>query len=139
VTSNSAEGANESASRYITPDGWAIVPPQIAHWLEKRAEVNAGTRARLRETNWDAYLVLTSLHAVALQYRRSDPGTNTAVGDHERSDSEVWMSTSEAAAELGVTDRCIRKWIHNKRLQAIKPGCRWLINRNDVDIFKLSE
>lgn len=126
-------------SRYITPNGWAIIPPQIAHYLEKRAGVTADTRARLRDTNWDAYQVLTSLHVVALRYARSDIGPKQAVRHGNQEQSHVWMSTVEAAAALGVTDRCIRKWIKAKRLPATMPGARWLINRNDIDIFKLSE
>ena len=125
MTSNS-DSANEGASKYIT-NGWAIIPPHIARWLESRAKVTADTRARLRDTDWEAHQVLTSLHVVALRYARSDSGTKQVAGHGNQEQSDAWMSTVEAAAALGVTDRCIRKWINAKRLPATKSGARWLI------------
>jgi excisionase family DNA binding protein len=79
-----------------------------------------------------------ALHVAALRHSRSDIGTKPVVGHSDQGQSEVWVSTSEAAAELNVTDRCIRKWIHAKRLPATMSGARWLINRSDVDVFKLT-
>ncbi len=132
------DGEGEEVSKYVTATGWAIVPPRIAHWLEAKAKVTADLRGRLRDTDWDAHQVLTALHVVALRYARSDIGTKPPVGHSCRAESEVWVSTSEAAAELNVTDRCIRNWIYAKRLPATKPGGRWLINRNDIDVHKLT-
>jgi excisionase family DNA binding protein len=43
------------------------------------------------------------------------------------------MSTTQAAHEMNVTDRCVRKWIHTGRLPATMSGARWLINRNDLN------
>ena len=126
-------------SRYITPNGWAIIPPHIAHWLESRAKVTADTRARLRDTDWEAHQVLTSLHVVALRYARSDYGPKPAAGHGNQEQSDALLSTVEAAAALGVTDRCIRNWCRNKRIPAAKWGAQWVIHRNGIDIFKLSE
>ena len=41
----------------------------------------------------------------------------------------MWLTTSEAALEADVTDRCIRKWIVQGRLPATWHGGRWLIDR----------
>ena len=46
-----SEGEGKSLSQYITANGWAIVPPQIAHWLETKAKVTADLRDRLRDTD----------------------------------------------------------------------------------------
>jgi excisionase family DNA binding protein len=143
-TRNQPEGAlhmgdGEGASKYITANGWAMFPPQFAHYLEARAKITPDERARLRNTNWDAYQLFTSLHAVALRYKRSGGGTKSAVGHSDRPHSEMWLTARQAAAELNVTDRCVRKWICAKRLPATKPGAHWLIHRNDLDVYKLSE
>ena len=115
------------------------MPPQIAHYLESKAKVTPDIRARLRDTDFEAHQVLTALHVVALRYGRSDLGTNHPVGHRDRKQSGAWLTAKQAATELHVTDRCIQKWCSTGRLPAIKPGANWLINRNDVDIFKLSE
>lgn len=113
----------------ITSDGSVIVPPRIARWLERQANVTADRRIKLRDIDPDAYAVLVALHIVALG---SDSGTNSAAAQHVRTDSTMWMSTGEAARELGVTDRCVRKWCRTGRLAAVMSGGRWLINRNTL-------
>ncbi|MBJ7340635.1 MAG: excisionase family DNA-binding protein [Mycolicibacterium sp.] len=44
------------------------------------------------------------------------------------------MTTAEAAKELSVTDRAVRKRIAAGRLPATKHGSRWLLNRDHVQI-----
>ncbi|MEH3141174.1 MAG: helix-turn-helix domain-containing protein [Mycobacterium kyogaense] len=113
----------------ITTDGDAIVSPRMARWLEKQAGMTADRRIRLRNSDPDAYVVLAALHLSALC---SENGTETAVRQRKTEQSEIWMSTSEAAENLGVTDRCIRKWCTTGRLHAVMSGGRWLINRNTL-------
>ena len=118
-------------SSHVTANGSVIVPPRIAHWLETRAGVTDDWRDRLRERDLEAHQVMAALHWAATQYR-SDCGTKTTAGQGKQTQSRVWISTSEAAHEMKVTDRCIRKWINTKRLPATLSGGRWLINRNDL-------
>ena len=118
-------------SNHLTQDGCAVVPPRIAHWLETKAGVTDDWRDRLRDTDPEARQVMAALHWAAAQHR-SAFGTNSVVGQRQRASSEVWLSTTEAAREMRVTDRCIRKWIHTKRLPATMSGRRWLVNRNDL-------
>lgn len=110
-----------------THDGSAIIPPRIARWLEHTCKLTADSRIRLRDTDPEAYVALTALHLAAL---RSETGTNTPAPQGISAHSNMWMSTSEAAETLGVTDRCIRKWCANGRLHATRAGGRWLIHRN---------
>ncbi len=107
------------------------MPPRIAHWLETKAGVTGDWRDRLRDTDLEAHQVMAALHWAASQHR-SGIGTNSLVAQRKRAESEAWLSTTEAAREMNVTDRCIRKWIHTKRLPATMAGARWLISRNDL-------
>jgi excisionase family DNA binding protein len=118
-------------NRHMTADGSVIVPPRIAEWLEQKAGMPADRRIGLRATDPLAYEVLAALHLAALS-RRSGIGTKGAVAPAEPQQSDVWMTTIEAAADVGVTDRAIRKWIATDRLPAKRHGGRWLINRNDI-------
>jgi excisionase family DNA binding protein len=118
-------------SSHVTANGSVIVPPRIAHWLETKAGVTADWRDRLSETDQEAHEVMLALHMAALHHR-SGIGTNSVVGQGERAESKMWLSTTEAAREMKVTDRCIRKWISIGRLPATLSGARWLINRNDL-------
>ncbi|OBK70277.1 helix-turn-helix domain-containing protein [Mycobacterium sp. 1274761.0] len=113
----------------ITGDGSAIVPPRIARWLEKQTGMTADRRIRLRDSDPEAYIALTALHVAAL---RSDTGTNDAAPQRVHADLNMWMSTSEAAKALGVTDRCIRKWCRTGRLRAVLAGSRWMVDRTTV-------
>lgn len=123
--------AESPISRHVTADGAVIVPPRIAHWLETNAGVTADWRDRLRDTDLEAHQVMAALHWAATQHR-SGIGTNSPVGQRKQPESQVWLSTCEAAREMKVSDRCIRKWISTDRLPATMSGCRWLINRNDL-------
>lgn len=113
----------------LTADGSVIVSPRVARWLERQAGITADRRIRLRDTDPEAYIALTALHLAALC---SDSGTNHAVRQHHGSDLEMWMSTSQAAKALNVTDRCIRKRCDSGRLDAVRSGSRWFIHRKTI-------
>lgn len=116
-------------AQHITNDGSVIIPPRIARWLEQNCGMTADRRIRLRHNDPDAYVTLAALHLAAL---RSDSGTKDALAQSVSTHSNMWMSTSEAAEALGVTDRCIRKRCQSGRLDAAKAGSRWLVNRNSL-------
>lgn len=129
------ESWDSRISRHIAANGSVLVPPRIARWLESKAGVTAEWRISLRGTDFEAYEVLLAMHMAAL---RSGCGTDSPVGQREQSPLEAWMSTKEAAAEMQVSDRCVRKWIHTGRLPATMSGARWLINRNDLGVHNLT-
>ncbi len=110
----------------ITADGSAIVPPRIARWIETTCRLTADRRMMLRTTDPDAYVALTALHLAAL---RSENGTEHVAAQQN---TTRWISTTEAAQTLGVTDRCIRKWCTTSRLHAQRIGGRWLINPHSL-------
>jgi excisionase family DNA binding protein len=119
--------------RHITVEGSVIVPPRIAWWLEQKAGVTADKRISIRDTDPLAYEVLAALHIAALSLG-SENGTKHAVGQAKQQESDQWLTTAEAATELGVTDRAIRKQIATGRLPARRRGWQWQINRTDLHV-----
>lgn len=124
----------ENFSTHVTENGSVIVPPRIAHWLETKAGVTRAWRLSLQGTDPEAYEVLLQLHMAGLRHR-SGIGTNSGAGQDKQRPSKL-LSTTEAAREKNVTDRCIRKWITAGRLPATMSGCRWLVNRDDLQALK---
>lgn len=116
----------------ITSDGSAIIPPRIARWLEDTCKLTADRRIKLRDTDPAAYVALTALHLSAL---RSECGTEPVAGQQNTTQSEMWLSTKEAAQALNVTDRCVRKWCSTGQLQAKLVGARWLVNPNSIALI----
>lgn len=113
----------------ITADGSVIIPPRIARWLENACILTADRRVRLRDADPDAYIALAALHLSAL---RADCGTDHVAGQRNTEESEIWLSTKQAAKALNITDRCVRKWCTTGRLHAEMVGARWLVNPNSV-------
>jgi excisionase family DNA binding protein len=118
----------------LTADGSVIVPPRIAAWLEDKAGVTGERRIMLRDTDPDAYVVLAALRLAALAHR-SDCGTKMVSPQPDRPKLESWLTTSQAAQQAGVTDRCIRKWIAAHRLPATRHGERWLIRPDHLHLI----
>lgn len=125
---------------HIQPDGSVTVPPRIAAWLEKKAGLNAERRIALRDADPAAYAVLAALHLAALNRDSSDCGTKIAAPQRAAQELQVWITTSEAAEYLGVTDRAIRKMIAEGKLPAQRPGGRgrWLVDRRHVNALALT-
>lgn len=119
-------------ARRVGSDGSVVVPPRIAAWLESQTGLTADRRINLRTTDPVAYEVLAALHLAALHHR-SGNGTETAVGQEHPQESSLWITTSQAALRLGVTDRAIRKWCANGRLSATRFGSRWLIRTDHLN------
>ncbi|MGJ6124913.1 helix-turn-helix domain-containing protein [Mycolicibacterium sp. Y3] len=132
---NGNPGARSLESRItqrITPDGSAIISPRIARWLEQRAGMTEDRRIRLRDTDPEAYVAFAALHLAACH---SDCGTNQVAGQQNAAESEMWLSTRQAAKALHVTDRCVRNWCKTGRLHAQFVGARWLVNRNSIALI----
>lgn len=119
--------------QHLTPEGAVSVPPRIAAWLVAKAGVTGDKRILLRGTDPEAYEVLAALHIAALHHR-SVVGTESGIDKRNSRDLATWLTTGDAAHQLRVTDRAIRKWIAAKRLPATKVGGRWLLNCNDIRI-----
>lgn len=126
---------SDRITRHIQPDGSVTVPPRIAAWLESQAGLTADRRINLRTTDPEAYVALAALHLAALS---SDSGTEQSAGQRNTARSEMWLSTSEAAKAMNVTDRCVRKWCATGRLRAQLVGGRWLINPNSIALHHIT-
>jgi excisionase family DNA binding protein len=124
-------------AKRLTQDGCAIVSPRMARWLERELKMTADRRILMRDSDPEAYEVFVALHFAATGFR-SDLGTNHAAGQPDQAQLKAWISTGDAADEIGVTDRCIRKWCNTGRLPATWSGNRWWINRNDITVHKLT-
>lgn len=121
-------------------DGSVTVPREVAKWLHAWAPVPYDRRLLERERNPELWAVLSALAMSA----RSDPeswptasdlGTEVAkdgVLQQESEASEVWLTTKDASAIAGVTDRAIRNWIKANRLTADKHGHTYRISHADL-------
>ncbi|WP_082956779.1 helix-turn-helix domain-containing protein [Mycolicibacter sinensis] len=123
--------------RHIGPDGSVMVPPRIAQWLEAKAGLTADRRINLRTTDPAAYEILSALHLAALSHR-SGNGTKPTAAQADSQKSSSWITTVAAAAQLGVTDRCIRKWIAQGRIPATRHGGRWLIRAHQITATQIA-
>jgi len=65
---------------------------------------------------------------------RSDCGTKQVGGQPDKQELNMWLTTSEAAEQAGVTTRCITKWIAAGRPSAIKRGGRYLVRRSNLTV-----
>lgn len=115
---------------YLLPDGSVRVPPALARWIEIKARIDGAMRSRVKLADPHRHTFLLALHQSAM----SASGTKSAPrqGHHE----ELWMTTTEAAVELGKTDRCVRRWCEQGRLKARKHGRTWLVRRVDVETLR---
>lgn len=120
-------------ARHVRPDGSVAVPPRIAAWLESKAGMTADRRIALRTTDGEAYEVLAALRLAALQHR-SGSGTKTVDGQTDPQESETWITSTQAAERLGVTDRCVRKQCAAGRILATRHGGRWLIRADHLTL-----
>jgi excisionase family DNA binding protein len=64
----------------------------------------------------------------------------TVLAEHQWSPNAVqpprqWLSLSEAAAELGVDPRTLRRHVERGRIRVAPFGRRRLVNRDDIDAF----
>lgn len=123
--------------RHIRPDGSVAVPPRIAYWLESQAGLTADRRISLRTADPTAYEILSALHLAALSHR-SGNGTKPTAAQADSQESSSWITTVAAAAQLGVTDRCIRKWCSQGRIPATRHGGRWLIRAHHVTATQIA-
>jgi excisionase family DNA binding protein len=78
---------------------------------------------------------LIALTVIALQWRNSATGTSKAPTPELDAQLE-WLSTTQAAEALTMTDRAIRKAIREKRLNAVHVGRAYRISREQLAHFK---
>lgn len=111
-----------------------IIPARVCAWLERHARLN---EVRIQERGADAEVdaVLVALRLAALTWRTTATGTPVAAKPEATTDLNQWLSTTQAADILYITDRAVRLAISEKRLPATLVNGRWRITREDIQHF----
>lgn len=111
-----------------------IIPARVCAWLERHARLN---EVRIQERGSDAEVdaVLVALRLAALTWRTTATGTPVAAKPEAATDLNQWMSTTQAAERLSITDRAVRLAIQEQRLHATNVAGRWRISREDIQHF----
>ncbi|WP_062893339.1 helix-turn-helix domain-containing protein [Mycobacterium avium] len=113
--------------------------------LDQRVALLAEQRKMLRASDAEAYEVLSALYLSRLGHEQkvfptpqmSDTGHDLDVDATQQTESEQ-LTTPQAAARLGVTDRTVRRWCATGRLPARWHGGRWYISEHDLRITALA-
>ncbi len=128
--------ATRPPEHYIHGDGSVVVVPRrVCAYLNRYADLE---RFRLQTRGQDAEVdsVLIAFRLAELKWREAATGTKEAARPELEGPSTTWISTTQAAAHLGVGDRAIRKAIAEGRLHAVSVAGRWRIQREQLEHFK---
>src|SRR4051794_16717822 len=112
----------------------AVVPGRVAAWLNARGGLNE-LRMRIRGEDPEVDAVLVALSVAGTAWLTSACGTGDASAP-EVPPQSTWLTTTEAADRLGLTDRAIRLACSTGRLPAERAGGRWRISREDVEHYR---
>ena len=112
-----------------------VVPGRVAAWLEKRCNLNQ-LRISVRGCDSEVDSVLMAVHLAALEWRSAATGTETAASAEPTATSEAWVTTTQAAGLLGISDRAVRKAIAEGRIAATRVGNAWRIAREDLEHYR---
>jgi excisionase family DNA binding protein len=110
------------------------IPGRVAAWLESHLDLRR-VRTDARGLDVEVDSVLADLHRVALVWRASATGSATTPPP-EATPLLGWMSTTQAASLLKITDRAVRLAIQEHRLPAQQLAGRWRITREDVEHYR---
>jgi excisionase family DNA binding protein len=116
----------------MTPDGCAIIPPHIAHWLWKQTGLSPERRDRIRDADPEAYAVLMALRTAACNHDGTARGPKPVAMQDPPQELEPWLTTDEVAKELGIKPRAVCKRIDAGKLPATKRGRDWFVHRKDL-------
>lgn len=111
-----------------------VVPGRVCAWLERHARLNE-VRIENRGVDAEVDAVLVALRLAALSWRTSATGTPVAAKPEATADLNQWLSTTQAADILYITDRAVRLAISEKRLPATQVNGRYRIAREDIKHF----
>ncbi|MDO9398388.1 MAG: helix-turn-helix domain-containing protein [Herbiconiux sp.] len=112
-----------------------IVPRRVCAYLNRYADLD---RFRLQTRGQDAEVdgVLVAFRVAALSWQEAATGTKEAAPPELEGSSDNWMSTTQAATQLGIGDRAVRKAIAEGRLHAENIAGRWRIRRDQLQHFR---
>lgn len=112
------------------------VPDRIAAFLVKRLKLGQ-LATQVRGVDVEADAVLLSLVYAGNRYLTaiSAPGKATSVVAEHDARSE-WLTTEDAAVQLGIGERAVRYAITSGRLPAEKHDDRWHVSRADLEKYQ---
>ncbi|MDP9466822.1 MAG: helix-turn-helix domain-containing protein [Actinomycetota bacterium] len=122
------------------PGPVVVVTARVAAWLDARGLSALRVNARGVDAEVDA--VLAALHYAALSWRTSltsaQPEVEPEVAGPDVGDAPglAWVSSTQAADLLGITDRAVRLAMESGRLPAEKVDGRWRVAREDLEHFR---
>ncbi len=126
---------NTSAARYLH-GGVVIVPAEVAAWLLANGDLNRlRVATRGADPRRDAVLMALAMAAHQHMTVTSGDGCRSAMEPEAAAPLE-WMSTTQAADQLGVTDRAVRLACQLGRLAARQVGGRWQVSRAVLDEYQ---
>lgn len=111
-----------------------VVPARVCAWLERNARLNE-VRIENRGADAEVDAVLVALRLAALTWRNTATGSPVAAKPEVTADLNQWLSTTQAADILYITDRAVRLAISEKRLPATQVNGRYRIAREDIQHF----
>lgn len=124
-----------ASSLVVAADGpEVLVSGRVAAYLLRHAGLDQWRREH-RGEDPEVDNTLVALTVVALKWRGSATGTQQAARPELNPQSE-WLSTSQAATQLGITDAGVRKAIRERRLDANQIGRSYRINLEQLAHFK---
>jgi len=122
------------AEHYLHAGGGVVIVPARVAALLNRAVLD-DWRPGVREVDPELDAVLTALSVAGRAWRNASTGTATPAKPELATKSE-WLSTTQAATKLRITDRGARKAITDGRLDAVKVAGRWRVSREALAHFQ---
>ena len=113
------------------------VPGRVAAWLESRLDLRR-VRTDARGVDPEVDAVLADLHRVALLWRSCVDGSDPRK-PAQAQPLLPWLTVSEVANQLGVTESRVRQLVQAKALPAEQIDRRWRISRHDFEHYKAAK
>jgi len=110
------------------------VSARVAAWLLRYAGLDQYRREH-RGEDPEVDNTLVQLTVIAYEWRSSATGTRDAP-KAELDPQFTWMSTTQAAQQIGLTPRGIVKAITENRLKAERVGRTWRINPEQLAYYQ---
>ena len=114
--------------------GVVIIPARVAAWLHQQLPLDQ-LRAGVRGTDPEVDFVLIGLSVAALNWRASAYGTAPRNVPEPASKSQ-WLTTTEVADLLNLTDRRVRQACTSGQLPAERDNGRWRISRENFEHYR---
>lgn len=110
----------------------AIIPGRVCAWMHDRLQLD-NVRANIRGQDSEIDSVLVAITLAARRWRIAATGNNAAPTPENQ---QPWVSTTTAAAALGITDSAVRMAIRQGRLPAERLDGRWRITRESIEHYR---